>query len=115
MEAWSASTAGRTVTWVPSVQGTPWLGETSSLGSPLREACANIDLPFVVGSVCALITRLSVIWSMVGFPNAEVGAVHPKAMPVILTREEELGTWMAAPWPEAARLRRPCRTARSGS
>jgi putative SOS response-associated peptidase YedK len=33
--------------------------------------------------------------------NAEVGAVHPKAMPVILTREEELDTWLAAPWPEA--------------
>ena len=39
--------------------------------------------------------------------NAEVGAVHPKAMPVILTREEELETWLAAPWPEAARLQRP--------
>ncbi len=39
--------------------------------------------------------------------NAEVGAVHPKAMPVILTCEEELETWTAAPWPEAARLQRP--------
>jgi putative SOS response-associated peptidase YedK len=39
--------------------------------------------------------------------NAEVGAVHPKAMPVILTREEELEAWMAAPWPEAARLQGP--------
>jgi putative SOS response-associated peptidase YedK len=39
--------------------------------------------------------------------NAEVGAVHPKAMPVILTREEELDTWLAALWPEAARLQRP--------
>ena len=28
-------------------------------------------------------------------------------MPVILTREEELETWLAAPWAEAARLQRP--------
>ena len=39
--------------------------------------------------------------------TVEVGAVHPKAMPVILTREEELEPWLAAPWAEAARLQRP--------
>jgi putative SOS response-associated peptidase YedK len=38
---------------------------------------------------------------------AEVGAVHPKAMPAILTRGEELDTWLPAPWPEVARLQRP--------
>ena len=39
-------------------------------------------------------------------PNAEVGAIHPKAMPVILTEAQDLETWLAAPWPEASRLQR---------
>lgn len=37
-------------------------------------------------------------------PNAEVGAIHPKAMPVILTSPDERELWMTAPWAEAARL-----------
>lgn len=39
-------------------------------------------------------------------PNAEVGAVHPKAMPVILTTEEEREAWMRADWSEAKTLQR---------
>ena len=40
-------------------------------------------------------------------PNKEVGAVHPKAMPVILTTADEWETWLTAPTPEAMKLQRP--------
>ena len=40
-------------------------------------------------------------------PNKEVGAVHPKAMPVILTKPEEVEIWMTAPAEEALKLQRP--------
>jgi putative SOS response-associated peptidase YedK len=40
-------------------------------------------------------------------PNAEVGAVHPKAMPVILTTPGDVETWLTAPWEEARKLQRP--------
>ena len=40
-------------------------------------------------------------------PNAEVGAVHPKAMPVILTAKADIETWMTAPADEALKLQRP--------
>jgi putative SOS response-associated peptidase YedK len=40
-------------------------------------------------------------------PNAEVGAIHPKAMPVILTTPDEVETWMTAPPDDALKLQRP--------
>ncbi len=40
-------------------------------------------------------------------PNKEVGQVHPKAMPVILTTEDEIEAWMTAPTPAAFKLQRP--------
>ena len=40
-------------------------------------------------------------------PNAEVGAIHPKAMPVILTTQDEIEQWLTAPAVEALKLQRP--------
>ena len=40
-------------------------------------------------------------------PNAEVRAVHPKAMPVILTEPDEIEMWMSEPWEVAKELQRP--------
>ncbi|MDC7675561.1 SOS response-associated peptidase [Asticcacaulis machinosus] len=40
-------------------------------------------------------------------PNAEVGAVHSKAMPVILTRDDDIEAWMTQPVADALTLQRP--------
>ena len=39
-------------------------------------------------------------------PNREVAAVHPKAMPVILTSPDDVDAWLTTPWPVACRLQR---------
>jgi putative SOS response-associated peptidase YedK len=40
-------------------------------------------------------------------PNREVAAIHPKAMPVILTMPNDVDTWLTAPPEEALKLQRP--------
>jgi putative SOS response-associated peptidase YedK len=40
-------------------------------------------------------------------PNDVVAPIHPKAMPVILTTEEDIDSWMVAPVEEALKLQRP--------
>jgi putative SOS response-associated peptidase YedK len=39
--------------------------------------------------------------------NAEVAPIHPKAMPVILTTEDEVDVWLNAPTQVAMELQRP--------
>jgi putative SOS response-associated peptidase YedK len=40
-------------------------------------------------------------------PNAEVGAIHPKATPVILRTVEDMDIWLTAPVADALKLQRP--------
>jgi putative SOS response-associated peptidase YedK len=39
-------------------------------------------------------------------PDAEVAAIHPKAMPVILRPEDEIDRWMTAPGQDIPKLQR---------
>ncbi len=40
-------------------------------------------------------------------PNGVVAPIHQKAMPVILRNQDEVETWLTAPWEEAKALQRP--------
>jgi len=47
-------------------------------------------------------------------PNAEVGAIHPKATPVIVTTAEAIHLWLTAPAQQALSLQRPLRDGAHG-
>lgn len=40
-------------------------------------------------------------------PNAEVAAIHPKAMPVILTSPQDWTLWLTGTWDQVRHLQRP--------
>jgi putative SOS response-associated peptidase YedK len=103
----------------------PWLGVENRCLVPFtsfsefnREAGGDVWFALDLGRPLACFAGIWCNWTSVrkvkegettnnlyGFlttdPNAEVAAVHPKAMPVILRTHEEIKTWMTAPAEEA--------------
>jgi putative SOS response-associated peptidase YedK len=80
-----------------------------ALGEDRPLACfAGIWTPWKsVRKVKEGVTQNDVFGFLTTEPNALVAQYHPTAMPVILTTQDEIDTWMEAPTPVALQLQRP--------
>ncbi|MFK0278598.1 SOS response-associated peptidase [Ensifer sp. NPDC090286] len=84
--AWFASSADEPLMFFAGI----WLKDWTSVRK-IKEGIVTLDL-------FAFLTTE---------PNSLVKAIHPKAMPVILSSKDEVETWLKAPWEDARTLQRP--------